>query len=103
MQGSALIKGTHTGMMIKIPLNANKGMAGKMAEVKEVPEIKEEDNHSRRQEIPGMNLTLLAISKMNTIYQQLYLLLLPRTRWEIGLLIVVSQGTSLVTKKLSII
>ena len=103
MQGSALIKGTHIGMMNKIPLKAIKGMASQMAEVREVSEIKEEDNHSRGLEIPGMNLTLLTISKMNIIYQQLYLLLLPQTRWEIGLLIVVPQGTSLVTKKLSII
>ena len=98
-----LDKRTHIRTMIKIPLKAIKGMASQMAEVKEMSEIKEEDNHSRRQEIPGMNLTLLTISKMNIIYQQLYLLLLPRTRWEIGLLIVVPHGTSLVTKKLSII
>ena len=49
MQGSALIKGTHIGTMIKIPLKAIKGMVGEMVEVKEVSEIKEEDNHSRRQ------------------------------------------------------
>jgi len=89
--------------MIKIPLKAIKGMAGQMVKAKEMSEIKEEDNHSRRQEIPGMNLTPLTISKINIIYQQLYLPLLPQTRWEIGLLIVVPQGTSLVTKKLSII
>jgi len=63
-----LIKGTHTGMMIKIPLKEIKEMAGQMAEVKGVLEIKEEDNHSRRQEISAMNLTLLTISKMNIIY-----------------------------------
>ncbi len=103
MQGSVLIKGTHTGMMIKIPLKAIKEMAGQMAEVKGVLEIKEEDNHSRRQEIPGMNLTPLTISRMNIIYQLLYLRLLLWTRWEIGLLIVVPQGISLVTKKFSII
>jgi len=103
MQGSALIKGTHTGTMTKIPVKAIKGMVGQMAEVKEVLEIKEEDNHSRRQEIPSMNLTLLTINKMNIMYQQLYLLLLPPTHWEIGFLIVVPQGTSLVTKNLSII
>eukprot|EP00253_Pinus_taeda_P032181 PITA_32181 len=31
VQGSALIKGTHTKTMIKIPLKAIKGMAGQMA------------------------------------------------------------------------
>ena len=65
MQGSALIEGTHTETMIKIPLKAIKEMARQMAEVKEVSKIKEEDNHSRRHEILGMNLTLLRISKMN--------------------------------------
>ena len=69
MQGSALIKVTHTGTIIKISLKAIKGMAGQVAKVKEVLEIKEQDNHSRRQEIPSMNLTLLTISKMNIIYQ----------------------------------
>jgi len=103
MQENALIEGTHTETMIKIPLMVIKGMAYLIAEVKGVLEIKEEDKHSRRLEIPGMNLTLLTISKMNIIYQLLYLPLLLRTRWEIGLFIVVSQGTSLVTKKFSII
>jgi len=103
MQGSALIKGTHIGTMIKITLKAIKGMVGQMVEVKEKLEIKEEENPSRRQENLGMNLMLLTISKMNSIYQRLSLLLLPQTRWEIGLLIVVPQGTSLVTKKLSMI
>ena len=54
---SALIKGTLTRTMIKILLKAIKGMTGRKEEVKEAQEIKEEDNHSRRQEIPGMNLT----------------------------------------------
>ena len=103
MQGSALIEGTHIGMMIKIPLMEIKGMENLIAEVKGVLEIKEEENHSRRLEIPGMNLTLLIISRMNIIYQLLYLPLLLRTCWEFGLLIVVPQGTSLVTKKFSII
>ena len=53
MQGSALIERTHIGTMIKIPLKVIKRMPGQMVEVKEVPEIKEEDNYSRRQEIPG--------------------------------------------------
>ena len=103
MQGSALIERTHTGMMIKIPLMAIKGMANLIAEVKGALEIKEEDNHSRRLEIPSMNLTLLTINRMNIINQLLYLPLLLWTSWEIGLLIVVPQGTSLVTKKFSII
>jgi len=54
--------------MIKITLKATKGMAGQMAKAKEMPKIKEEDNPSRRQETPGMNLTLLTISKMNIIF-----------------------------------
>ena len=78
MQGSALIKGTHTETMIKIPLKPIKGMAGQMAEVKEMSEIKEEDNPSKGQETPGMNLTLLTISKMNIVYRQPSLLLLPK-------------------------
>ena len=96
-----MIKGAHTETMIKITLKAIKGMAGQMAEVKEMPEIKEEDCHSKGKEIPGMNLTPLIISKMNIIYKLLYLPLLLQTLWEIGLLIVVLQGTSLVTKKFS--
>ncbi len=88
MQGNALIEGTLTRMTIKIPLMAIKGMANLIAKVKGVLEIKEEDNHSRRLEIPGMNLTLLTINRMNIIYQLLYLPLLLQTRWEIGLLIV---------------
>jgi len=103
MQGNALIEGTLTRMTIKIPLMAFKGMENLIVEVKGVLEIKEEDNHSRRLEIPGMNLTLLTINRKNIIYQLLYLPLLLWTRWEIGLLIVVPQGTSLVTKKFSII
>ena len=76
MQGSVLIEGTHTGTMIKIPLMAIKGTTNLIAEVKGVLEIKEEDNHSRRLEIPGMNLTPLTINRMNIIYQLLYLPLL---------------------------
>ena len=72
-------KRDYTMTMTKITLKAIKGMAGPMVEVKEMSEIKEEDNPSRRQETPGMNLTLLTISKMNIIYQQLSLLLLPWT------------------------
>ena len=103
MQGNALIEGTLIRTTIKITLMAIKGMANRIAKVKEVLGIKKEDNHPRRQENPGMNLTLLTISRMNIIYQLLYLPLLLRTHWEIGLLIVVPQGTSLVTKKFSII
>ena len=33
-----------------------------------MPEIKEEDNHSRRQEIPGMNLTLLSFNNKQDEY-----------------------------------
>jgi len=66
-------------MMIKIPLKAIKEMVGQMAKVKGVLEIKEEDNHSRRQETPGMNLTLLTIRRMTIIYQLLYLPLLLQT------------------------
>ena len=54
----------------KIILKAIKGMAGPMTEVKEMSEIKEEDNTSKRQETPGMNLMLLTTSKMNIAYQQ---------------------------------
>ena len=103
MQENALIEGTHTGTMIKIPLMAIKGMANLIAKVKGVLEIKEEDNHSRRLEILGMNPTLLEISRMNIIYQLLYLPLLLRTQWEFGSLIVAPQGTTLLTKKFSII
>jgi len=101
MQGSALIERTHTRTMIKIPLMTIKGMTNLIAEVKGVLEVKEEDNHSRRLEIPSMNPTLLTISRMNIIYQLLYLPLLLRTQWKFGSLIVVPQGTSLVTKKFS--
>ena len=103
MQGSALIERTHTGTMIKIPLMAIKGMTNSIAKVRGELGIEEEDNHSRRLEIPGMNLTLLTISRMNIIYQLLYLPLLLQTQWEFGSLIVVPQDTSLVTKKYSII
>ena len=76
MQGNALIERTITVTMIKIPLMVIEGMENLIAKVKGMMEIKEEDNHSRRQEIPGMNLTLLTISRMNIIYQLLYLPLL---------------------------
>jgi len=52
MQGSALIERTHTGTMIKIPLMAIKGMTNSIAKVRGELGIKEEDNHSRRLEIP---------------------------------------------------
>ena len=68
MQGSALIESTHTRMMIKIPLMVIKGMENSIAKLKGVLEVKEEDNHSRRLEIPGMNPTLLKISRMTIIY-----------------------------------
>ena len=103
MQGNALIERTLTMTMIKIPLMVIEGMENSTTTEKGMREIKEEGNHSRRLEIPGMNLTLLTICRMNIIYQLLYLPLLLQTRWEFGLLIVVPQGTSLVTKKYSII
>ena len=53
MQGIALIERTHTGMMIRIPLMAIKGMPNSIVEVRGELGIKEEDNHSRRLEIPG--------------------------------------------------
>ena len=53
MQGSALIERNHTGTMIKIPLMVIEGMENSIAKVKGMLEIKEEDNHSRRLEIPG--------------------------------------------------
>ncbi|MCY6488210.1 hypothetical protein, partial [Actinobacillus pleuropneumoniae] len=62
MQGSALIERTHTGTMIKIPLMAIKGMTNSTTKVRGELGIKEEDNHSRRLEIPSMNPTLLIIS-----------------------------------------
>ena len=68
MQGNALIEGTLTRTTIKIPLMAIKGMENLIAEVKGVLEIKEEDNHSRKLEILGMNLTLLTINRRNIIY-----------------------------------
>jgi len=93
--------------MIKITTEAIpttiKRRAGSMAKEKGMTEIREMVKPPRRQETPGMNLTLLTIRKMNIIYHWPSLLLFTRTRWEIGLLIVVPQGTSLVTKKLSLI
>jgi len=53
MQGNALIERTPTVSMIKIPLMVIKGMENSIAKVKGMLEIKEEDNHSRRLEIPG--------------------------------------------------
>ena len=52
MQGSALIERTHTRTMIKIPLMAIKGMTNSIAKVRGELRIEEEDNHSRRLEIP---------------------------------------------------
>jgi len=53
MQGSALIERTHTGTRIKIPLMEIKGMKNSIAKVRGELGIEEEDNHSRRLEIPG--------------------------------------------------
>ena len=53
MQGNALIERTLTEMMIKIPPMAIKGMKNPIAKVRGELGIKEEDNHSRRLEIPG--------------------------------------------------
>jgi len=103
MQRNDLIERTLTVTMIKISLMAIEGMENSTTKEKGMREIKEEGNHSRRLEIPSMNLTLLTISKLNIIYQLLYLPLLLRTQWEFGSLIVVPQDTSLVTKKYSII
>ena len=109
MQGSVQIEETHRMMMITIIPGATstttiKGIVGPMAKEKEMPDIREMIEPPRNQGTPSMkNPMLLTISKMNIIYQFLYLTLLLRTRWEIGLLIVVPQGTSLVTKKFSII
>lgn len=89
VQWNSLLERTLTEMMIKIPPMEIKGMENLIAEVKGVLEIKEEDNHSRRLEIIGMNLTLLTISRMNIIYQLLYLPFLLRTQWEFGSLVVV--------------
>ena len=103
MQRNALIERTLTVTMIKISLMAIEGMENSTTKEKGMLEIKEEGNHSRRLEIPSMNLTLLTISKLNIIYQLLYLPPLLRTQWEFGSLIVVPQDTSPVTKKYSII
>ena len=101
-QGNALKERTLTVTMIKIPLMVIEGMENSKTKEKGMQEIKEEGNHSRRLEILGMNLTLLTISRLNIIYQLLYLHPLVRTQWEFGSLIVVPQDTSLVTKKYSI-
>ena len=52
MQGNALIERTLTVTMIKIPLMVIEGMENSTTKVKGMLEIKEEDNHSRRLEIP---------------------------------------------------
>eukprot|EP00253_Pinus_taeda_P001708 PITA_01708 len=75
---SALIERTHTGTMIKIPLMAIKGIENLIAEVKGVLEVKEEDNDSRRLEIPdnmkypvkGVGNVSLKLNQGNTIHLQ---------------------------------
>jgi len=109
MQGSVQIEGTHHMMMITIiPRETStimiEGMTGTMSKEKGMQVIKEMVYLPRKQGTPGMkNLMLFFISKRSIILYRPSLVPLLQTLWGIGLLIVVLQGTSPDTRKLSLI
>ena len=75
-----------------------------MAKERGMREFMEMVNPPRKQGTLAMkNQMLLTISRLSIILYRPSPLPLLRTRLEVGLLIVVPQGTSLVTRKLSLI